>query len=203
MIHTLKNFLGHSFARTFQQQLLSTNQFKWDWVENTGYEKIKENKEWDFSWAHFVFRDGQIVSDLYPYLMPIVLNIGDAIGVDAQHILRIRIGCNTKTPMPIIHSPHIDSTVPHYTALLYLNDSDGDTVIYNQKYPFLKNSAPHDEYSKNLNFTELARHSPEFNKVVVFDGSHYHSSSSPTIADRRIVVTMNFLNQSISTKDYK
>ncbi len=200
MIQTFNNFLAPTFAYTLKEQLLSTNQFKWDWVEHTGYVHV-DNGDWDFSWSHFVFRDDQILSELYPFLMPIVLNIGDSIGVAVQQILRIRIGCITKTPVPIVHSPHIDNGVPHYTALLYLNDSDGDTIIYNERYPFTKDCLNHDEYAKNLKFTELERHSPEFNKVVVFDGAHYHSSSSPTVSNRRIVVTMNFLGQPKQCKD--
>lgn len=194
MSQTFKNFLGPSFAIALKEQLLSTNQFKWEWVEHTGYNHV-DNGNWDFSWTHYVFQDDQIFSDLYPFLMPVVLNIGDAIGVDVKQVVRIRIGCITKTPETVVHSPHIDSSFPHYTALLYLNDSDGETIIYNETFPFSENSITHDEYAKNLNFTEMEKHFPEFNKVVVFNGAHYHSSSSPTIANRRIVVTMNFIGE--------
>ena len=192
MIKTFENVLKPSYAILLQNQILNTNEVNWNWVENTAYNHVSQQEEWNFSWVHHVYNDNQILSNLYSYLMPLILDLADSADLLVEDIGRIRIGGITQTPENIIHTPHIDLSCPHYTACFYINDSDGDTIIYNEVYPFGYTNIPHDEYAYSLNFTELHRHQPKFNSAVLFDGAHYHSSTSPSKNARRVVITMNF-----------
>ena len=56
--------------------------------------------------------------------------------------------------------------------IYYVNNSDGDTVIYDNK--------------------KLVRVKPEAGKILMFDGSLYHASSRPTKNKLRKVVNINF-----------
>jgi hypothetical protein len=191
-LKTFENFLKPSFSRELQNQIMYTNDYHWNWVSSTA-NNLQEPDDWDFSWVHFIFQDNNILSNLYPHFMPIVLDIADGCGLTVDFITRIRLGCLTRTPYTVIHKPHIDFGDPHFTALFYVNDSDGDTVIYNERFPYGDTDIDHVKFSENIKFTENTRSTPSFNKILVFDGSYYHSSSSPILNDRRLVVTMNFV----------
>lgn len=71
--------------------------------------------------------------------------------------------------------PHIDSLNKHLVLLYYVNDSDGDTIIFDL----------------NDKTKKLASISPKKGRLVVFNGEHYHSSSPPTKFDSRIVINTN------------
>lgn len=74
--------------------------------------------------------------------------------------------------------PHVDMDVPHKVLLYYVNDSDGDTVFY-------------DGEGGNV-FSMKSVHSerPRGGDAIVFDGSLYHSSSSPVSTRARAVINM-------------
>ena len=52
-----------------------------------------------------------------------------------KELIRVRMGLITRVPHEIIHAPHKDSSEPHITGNYYLNETDGDTVIYNETTP--------------------------------------------------------------------
>jgi hypothetical protein len=82
------------------------------------------------------------------------------------------------------HMPHIDADVSHLVFLYYVNDSDGDTVFFKQKF----NGSP----VKNLD--EEFRISPKAGTAVLFDGNQYHASSSPVDSEYRCILNVDFLS---------
>ena len=77
---------------------------------------------------------------------------------------------NTSKTLP----PHTDQSYPHLVFLYYANDSDGDTVFYEQDQK-----------------TEITRVSPKKGRAVIFDGSIPHSGSTPTKSER-VTININF-----------
>jgi hypothetical protein len=73
---------------------------------------------------------------------------------------------------------HVDLDIPHLACVYYLNDTDGDTVIYDQTY----NNGVHPN-----TFKEHKRVTPKAGNAVIFDGSRYHCSSQPTKKLRCII----------------
>ena len=74
-----------------------------------------------------------------------------------------------------VDTPHIDlSTIDHFVMLYYVCDSDGDTIIYNER-------VPSDQY------TIKKRVSPKQGRVVLFDGGLYHTAEQPLNNNRCIV----------------
>jgi hypothetical protein len=133
------------------------------------------------SFSHLVYKKEQgIVShEYYDALMPILLTAVDQQNTVLKELLRIRIGLITRVPHEIIHAPHKDDTVPHITGLYYANQTDGDTVVYNETTP-------------SSQYTIKERITPLINSWHQFDGAHYHSSSAPTQHEKRIVITYNY-----------
>jgi hypothetical protein len=84
-----------------------------------------------------------------------------------------------------IDNIHVNRDVPHLVMLYYVNDSDGDTILYDktrEEIP-LEVLWP-DEYC-NLNITN--RISPKKGRVLFFDGRTYHAPSGPTKGIRCII----------------
>jgi len=104
-------------------------------------------------------------------------------GIEIKETLRIKANILNKTDkQDHIHPPHVDMTTPHMVLLYYVNDSDGDTVIFNQKYS-----------AESSSLTVNRRISPKAGAAILFDGLTYHSSSSPQYAEERIVLNINFI----------
>ena len=76
----------------------------------------------------------------------------------------------------VVDTPHIDldEGEEHIVVLYYVIDSDGDTVIYNER-------------TKSLTYTEKQRVTPKQGRVVIFEGGQYHTAAQPTKGTRCIV----------------
>ena len=83
-----------------------------------------------------------------------------------------------------VDTPHLDRTEPHLVVLYYVNDSDGDTIIYDYKSKD-ENDIPYFEDIK-----ELKRIKPKQGRVVVFDGLHWHTAEQPR-NDIRCIININ------------
>jgi hypothetical protein len=75
--------------------------------------------------------------------------------------------------------------------MLYLNDVEGDTKIYNEVYKkSYKGNCVKDVDKK---YTVLKTIRPEQGKAVCWDGKYYHAASFPKPGTRRIVVVFTFI----------
>ena len=74
-----------------------------------------------------------------------------------------------------VDTPHIDIKEDHFVMLYYVCDSDGDTVIYNEKKISEKG------------LTVQKKISPKQGRVVLFDGAYYHTAEQPNNNIRCIV----------------
>ena len=76
----------------------------------------------------------------------------------------------------VVDLPHIDLDEgdEHIVVLYYVVDSDGDTIIYNER-------------TESPSYTEKQRVSPKQGRVVIFEGCQYHTAEQPTKGTRCIV----------------
>jgi hypothetical protein len=142
---------------------------------------------------HFLFEEQKQVSPTFDSIFPLYLSIVDQLkGTDIKFNLleRMRFNLTYANPLSTLpwHMPHIDSMYPHYNAIYYVNDSDGDTVIFNET---------NEDYSEDFDvmkenkFTVKQRITPEKGKVVVFPGHYYHASSFAKKSNYRCVLNIN------------
>jgi hypothetical protein len=68
--------------------------------------------------------------------------------------------------------PHIDMDENHYVFIYYVNDSDGDTFLFE-------------------NNKLLKRISPKKGRVLLFNGDLYHAAGHPVKSNKRIVLNCN------------
>jgi 2OG-Fe(II) oxygenase superfamily len=143
--------------------------------------------------AYLTADDEPSVSPLSSLLLPILFVFCEKAKLEFRALLRIRIGLFT--PMPggaAHHNPHVDFSQPHQTAVYYVNDSDGDTVIFSETIDEVSVERSTEFANQNL-FTVAGSVPPKKGKMCCFDGRYYHASSSPTRAAKRIAITFNFV----------
>jgi hypothetical protein len=68
---------------------------------------------------------------------------------------------------------HNDQQFPHFVCLYYINNSDGDTIFYNNQKE------------------EIQRVSPKKGRIIFFDGTIKHSGSFPS-KNTRAIINYNF-----------
>ena len=80
--------------------------------------------------------------------------------------------------------PHVDYYFPHTTIIYYLNDSDGDTRMFQEFYS--------DSGIERSDFIVKELVKPKANRLLIFDGLQYHTASNPFDFSRRVVININF-----------
>ena len=93
---------------------------------------------------------------------------------------------------------HVNQDFPHLVLLYYVNDSDGDTILYDKTFDDIPFTLHPDKYY-DMNITH--RVTPKKGRVLIFDGTYYHAPSSPS-KSMRCIITLdllgNFLDNSYS-----
>lgn len=79
---------------------------------------------------------------------------------------------------------HIDVIYDHLVVLYYVNDTDGDTFIFD------KTKQDYNDLPNGVQLNVIKRVPPKMGRAVVFNGHRYHSSSTPT-KDVRCIINFN------------
>ena len=84
--------------------------------------------------------------------------------------------------------PHIDGIreFPYLVAVYYVNDSDGDTVLFKQT---TYDTSPDDVKNNLIDIETTVPYKK--GRIVIFDGGIYHASGKPT-TDVRCIINYNF-----------
>ena len=192
-IKIVDDLLPKGYADQIQTDITRIG-FPWVYVDDVTY--VDGDKEAGNPGLTHVAYDitGNIYSEYLPFFKPVIYHIEEAYGQSIGELLRIRVGLINPVIVGtnLINTPHVDFTVPHFTACYYVEDSDGDTVIYDQWLDDTTTSSNMPDHVKNTEFTIASRGTPKKNRVVIFNGHRYHSSSHPVKHKKRLVITINF-----------
>jgi hypothetical protein len=136
---------------------------------------------------------------LYNELVLLVQKFAKNNNIEVLEITRMKFNLmvNSKSIKNETNTPHVDWTnkftrpisddleAKNYVLLCYINDSDGPTIIYNEKYPV--------KSFKNLSVKEKIN--PKAGRAIFFEGDQYHSSSFPTNYNKRMVLNINLIGK--------
>ena len=93
---------------------------------------------------------------------------------------------SSETNRNLHQTPHIDNLSPHTVMIYYVNDSDGDTFLFNEYFDR--------QNLLNINtLSVLKRIKPKKGRCIIFDGFQLHAGAYPITHNKRIVVNFNFL----------
>ena len=130
---------------------------------------------------HPIYDDFRPVSNLSTLVDTISWLLSVKHNIYTGKIHRSKINLNT--PAPHIpdgghYMPHIDTSIPHIVALYYINDSDGDTLFFQDK---------------DGAFEEFMHVTPQANTMVCFDGSIFHAAQPPRKSPIRLAINTVYL----------
>ena len=165
----------------------------WRYVKSTGYNQFENlQREYDPSWVLPLYQFEEISSPLMTLAQSILIKALYDQNMSISKLIRIRVGLTTRTPYPVVHSPPVDWDDSHMTALYYVNDSDGDTVFYKEKRDETLSVSSYN-WSKDQKFNVDQTIKPVADRIVMFDGLTYHSSTTPCHTDYRLIINYNWL----------
>ena len=138
-----------------------------------------------FGFSHqYVDAEEGIISDFHNLFLGLIKNSCKKINVKKVDVLQGRSFLSTPTNISKdnVDTPHVDLVAPHFVMLYYVCDSDGDTIIYNEKTKF-DDCTP----DPKMNYTIKKKISPKQGRVVLFNGIHFHTAEQPNHNLRCIV----------------
>ena len=165
MIEVIDNFLTPSYHKELLN-FISGDEMQWHYCPNITADTGSDLGHEGFSSLLVDSNHHVPPSPLVSLIMPCLFQIKDHL--DSPKILRARLDMTLYHPYCIPHKEHTDMEIPHYSAVYYLNDSDGDTIIGDTKV------------------------APRANRVVVFDGDIVHNGHSPCEHHNRIIINSNY-----------
>jgi hypothetical protein len=167
----IENLLPQSYKKEIQDALLGD---LFPWYLNKNIVPSVEKSSCQFT--HTLYRNDQIESDAFSLIKPMIYFIEDKTNTPIKKIERIKANLRTKT----INNEyklniHKDQDQDNYKSFLYyVNDSDGDTLFF-------------DEDKKIINSV-----TPKENSGVFFNSNINHTSQAPIKNDCRIVINFIF-----------
>lgn len=162
-------------------------QFPWTFLNNITFSEDTNDTPF-YGFNHTFISRQKELQPIFPYLLPIVVSCVDKLELDYKFrdLMAGRLFLQLPNGDTRHNTPHVDDDKPHWVFLYYVNDSDGDTVFFKRKSPW---ETDLDYGETDFEITE--RFTPKQGTVVIFDGSTYHASSSPT-KNKRCVVNFNY-----------
>ena len=168
----MKAFVGdailpEAMALEIEQVLLGFR-FPWHYYPNTNARDLQTNAGDAPQFVHGFIQNEKRFSQY--------ANVPEAIiermGLPKNEIIRAKANILGRDREPLVHPAHTDDQEPHWVLIYYVNDSDGDTCLFEG-----------DEVTKRI--------TPKRGRVLVFDGSIRHASSSPVETPFRCVFNFN------------
>lgn len=182
--HLLNLMTGFNFPWVFNPTLVSPDDCFLDRDDNHS------------GFNHFFYEKGEATSQFFNLVYPLVLSITSHSSVKFNRLTRMRanLTLQNKSAKSEHHMPHIDTWFPHWNAIYYVNDCDGDTFIFNETNDNYDSGESDIKKIQQMNFTVNRRITPKKGKIVVFPGKYYHASSYARNSRYRCVINMNLEN---------
>ena len=124
---------------------------------------------------------GQVVSEFHDIFLDLITVCCHRLEMTEVNVIQgnsfLQLPLTTKRGK--VDTPHIDTHEKNFVMLYYVCDSDGDTIIYNEKVESEK-------------YTVKESVTPKQGRVVLFDGGLFHTAEQP-VSNTRCIVNYNLV----------
>lgn len=194
-VYILEDVMPHKWIEEIQSNVLGSF-FPWYYVPQTSFPNIVNSgkvkisgeciDQGQFSHTMFIVGEG-IKSQTWFMISPLTTMIEKMHEDKLGRLIRAKLNVLTPVtsyPNDAHHVPHVDwidddHNKKYWSCVFYLNDSTGDTFIFNET---LKESPSE--------LTVMKRNPPKVNTGIMFNSHLYHASSQCTGTEPRVVVNM-------------
>lgn len=183
------NFLPAGAAKSIEEEIIYKKPFFFNPAEITDgdFSPLPQRVIGDMFEDHPFFTAGtNNDSDSSPILdigMYILSMFCQKHNLEAYDIGRVKSNLTTISTSKKVAWPHVDSRADHFVFLYYVNDSDGDTVLYENKF----NGNVYSQ--EDLVIKESIK--PKAGKAILFNGKIFHGITPPQNTNYRCVINMN------------
>lgn len=119
------------------------------------------------------------------FIKPLIFSIMDE--VKSLQPIRVRADMTMQSDDNFLHQVHIDYPTPNITTIYYVNETDGNTIFYEER-----TTDPQEKFDINK-LTVKKEIEPKPNRLVIFDGFQLHTGSSPKNYSNRILINSNYI----------
>ena len=184
-IIVIDDFISLGYQEKIKQELIGLdNNFPWHYTEDvTGAGDYDSQHRPALGHQYVEFDDDNDISEIssvYHHLFtPLLSKACQHLKMPQTEVIQGRSFLQfplKNIDTSVEDTPHIDldEGEEHIVVLYYVIDSDGDTIIYNER-------------TQSLTYTEKQRVTPKQGRVVIFEGGQYHTAQQPTKGTRCIV----------------
>lgn len=190
-VEVIDDFLDKSYFDYIVNTVMCEDTFPWYYSDDSTYPDA-----YDYSvngtttptqgFSHVLVKNDKTTSRAGDLVYPLALKIKSYLG--AKEVIRLRADLTLQNPLGAVHGPHVDYPGEfHYSSILYLNETDGNTIIFNERDTGTQVNG------KNIShFTVKETIQPKPNRLVVFDGRYIHSGCSPIEYKCRKLLNSNY-----------
>jgi len=171
----IDNLVTPYYADYLEQKFLSANYYY-----NYNITTYKQDGVYRPGFSHLISKDGNSLSHYYETVMALFSLFCGTVNIEPKSILRSSLFL--QLPVKIdFHSSHIhrDTEADHLVFLYYVTNSEGPTKIYSH-------TSEYDDEKTVLHTIE-----PKKGRCLLFNGKHFHSSSTPE-RTTRLVLNVDF-----------
>ena len=188
-IEVVDDFVAPSYLKEIQKAVDPTNPI-WHFQSSQSITKYDDSRIEDFGFTITLCPtqtpDQFFNTPLATLIRPLTYQIQDYVG--ASHIVRCRLDMTVLHSSKYTHPPHIDIRdsqrvqrgTKYLASIIYLNDTDGDTIIYDHQQEWAES------YPTDMNIKTTV--APKPGRMLLFDGSYVHTGESPSEHQTRILL---------------
>jgi|SRR5210317_1249468 hypothetical protein len=189
MIEHIK-VIPDSYAKDIEQEL-NTEYFPWYYNLSTvdcEFDYTDKNIVKSSQYTHQIFSTQVQPSYVYHLVKPVLFFVEEKLNIKVKSIDRIKANSLQRIP----HYKKNNYAPPHWdndprrqsnrlSCVYYVNNSDGDTRLFDKKYP-----------NEGSNLTIVEQFSPKQGYATIFNSDRWHCGSNPIVSERRIVINYVF-----------
>ena len=176
-IGKLNSFVSDDISSSIER-VIGNQQFSWYWRPSSAHGIGAEGEEYeDFQFIHLIYYSGEPQSESFEVVKPLLNQFEKTTGYTIKNIRKIKANLLTKQVVSdrilkqMIHTDVNNLTDKILSIVYYVNDSDGDTIIFTD------------------DGHEITK-SPIKGTAIYFPSSMLHRATPPSINTRRLVLNI-------------